>query len=74
VNVTTILVETTLAHPAALHCDASPQSADVASGRADPAEREGLTVQSVPFHRFRVNNATLGHYLTPDFNGGVALN
>lgn len=36
--------------------------------------QSSINVQSVPFHRFIVNNATLGHYLTPDFNGGVALN
>ena len=36
--------------------------------------QDSITVQSVPFHRFIVNNATLGHYLTPDFNGGVVLN
>ena len=33
-----------------------------------------IVVQAVPFHRFRVSNATLGLYLTPDFNGGVVLN
>ena len=33
-----------------------------------------IVVQAVPFHRFKVSNAMLGHYLTPDFNGGVVLN
>ena len=33
-----------------------------------------ITVQATPLHRFITQNATLGHYLTPDFNGGVALN
>ena len=35
---------------------------------------QDITVQATPLHRFRVSNATLGHYLTPDFNGGVNLN
>src|SRR6185369_17578078 len=29
---------------------------------------QDITVQATPLHRFRVSNATLGHYLTPDFN------
>ncbi len=35
---------------------------------------QDITVQATPLHRFITQNATLGHYLTPDFNGGVALN
>ena len=33
-----------------------------------------ITVSATPLHRFITQNATLGHYLTPDFNGGTALN
>ena len=36
--------------------------------------QDTITVQAVPLHRFITQNETLGHYLTPDFNGGVALN
>jgi hypothetical protein len=36
--------------------------------------QDSINVQATPLHRFIVNNATLGHYLTPDFNGGVVLN
>jgi hypothetical protein len=32
-----------------------------------------IQVAAVPLHRFRVSNATLGLYLTPDFNGGGVL-
>jgi len=36
--------------------------------------QDSINVQATPLHRFIVNNSNLGHYLTPDFNGGVILN
>jgi hypothetical protein len=38
------------------------------------AVAQEISVAAVPLHRFRVSNSNLGLYLTPDFNGGVALN
>ena len=35
---------------------------------------QNITVQATPLHRFITQNATLGLYLTPDFNGGASLN